>query len=82
MVLFCGSFLLVMLHVGVCCVVMSVTCSLMVNCWERAGLLAVLFVVFCYFLICALVHIRIKGSETGLSPPVKCLTGRPKAVLL
>ena len=43
---FCGSFLLVMLHVGVCRVVVSVPCSLVVTCWERADLLAVVFVVF------------------------------------
>ena len=40
-VLFCGSFLLVMLHVGVCCANVSVTCSRVVICWERADLLAV-----------------------------------------
>ena len=44
---FCGSFLLVMLHVGVCCAVASVPCSLEVTCWERAAdLLAVMCVVF------------------------------------
>ena len=46
---FCGFFLLVMLHVGVCCNVVSVLCSLVVTCWERAGLLAVVCVVFCHF---------------------------------
>ena len=30
----------------VCCAVVSVPCSLVVTCWERAGLLAVAFVVF------------------------------------
>ena len=39
--------MLVMLHVGVCCAVVSVPCSLVVTCWERADLLAVVFVVFC-----------------------------------
>ena len=43
---FCGSFLLVMLHVGVCCAVVSVPCSLAVTCWERADLLAAIFVMF------------------------------------
>ena len=43
---FCGSFLLVMLHVGVCCAVVSVPCSLVVTSWEMADLLAVVCVVF------------------------------------
>ena len=43
---FCGSFLLVMIHVDVCCVVVSVLCSLVVTCRERADLLAVMCVVF------------------------------------
>ena len=34
--------MLVMLHVGVCCNVLSVPCSLLVTYWERAALLAVL----------------------------------------
>ena len=42
---FCGSFLLVMLHFGVCCNVVSVHCSLVVTCSERADLLAVVCVV-------------------------------------
>ena len=40
---------LVMPHVGVCCNVLSVLCSLVVTCWERADLLAVVCVVFCHF---------------------------------
>ena len=61
---FCGSFLLVtgLLHVGVCCAVVFVPCSLVVTCWERADLSAVMFVVFCHFPKCVLVHIRIKGE--------------------
>ena len=51
-----------MLHVGVCYAVMSVPCSLVVTCWERAGLLAVIIVVLCYFPKCVVVHIRIKGE--------------------
>ena len=47
---FCGSFLLVMLHVCVCCAVVSVPCSLVVTCWEKADLLAVSCVVFVTFL--------------------------------
>ena len=39
-----------------------VLCSLVVTCWERAGLLAVVCVLFCHFPICVLVHIRIKGQ--------------------
>ena len=55
-----------MLHVGVCCAVMSVPCSLVVTCWERADLLAVAFVVFCLFPKCVVVHIRIKGEVGAL----------------
>ena len=51
-----------MLHVGVCCNVVSVLYSIVVTCWERAGLLAVVCVVFCHFPKCVLVHIRIKGE--------------------
>ena len=46
----------------VCCAVVSVLCSLVVTCWERADLLTVVFVVFCHFPKCVLVHIRIKGE--------------------
>ena len=51
-----------MLHVGVCCNAVSVLCSLVVICWERDDLLAVVCVVFCHFPKCVLVHIRIKGE--------------------
>ena len=51
-----------MLHVGVFCAVVFVPCSLVVTCWERADLLAVVFVVFCHFSKYVLVHIRIKGE--------------------
>ena len=54
--------LLVMLHVSVCYAVVSVPCSIVVTCWERADLLAVVFVEFCHFPKCVLVHIRIKGE--------------------
>ena len=36
--------LLVMLHVGVCCNVVSDLCSLVVTCWERADFLAIVCV--------------------------------------
>ena len=39
-------FLLVMFHAGVGC---AVPISLVVTCWERADLLAAVFVVFCHF---------------------------------
>ena len=51
-----------MLHVGVCCAVVYVPCSIVVTCSERADLLAIMFVVFCHFPKCVLVHIRIKGE--------------------
>ena len=41
---FCGSFLLFMFYV--CNAVMSVHCSLVVTCWDRANLLALLYVMF------------------------------------
>ena len=62
--------MLVMLQVGMCCAVVSVSCSFVVTCWERADLLAVVFVVFCHFPKSIVVHIRIK-RKTGFSPPVK-----------
>ena len=54
--------MLVMLHVGECCNVVSVFCSIVVTCWERADLLAVVCVVFGHFPKCALVNIRNKGE--------------------
>ena len=39
-----------------------VLCSLVVTCWERADLLAVVCVLFCNFPKSVLVHIRIKGE--------------------
>ena len=55
-------FFLVMLHVGVFCAVVSVPCRLVVTCWEKADFLAVMFVLFCDFPKCVLVHIRMKGK--------------------
>ena len=47
---FCRSFWLFMFHVCICCAVMAVSCSLVITCWERAGLLALLCVmVSCVF---------------------------------
>ena len=54
--------MLVILHVGVCCAVMFVSCSHIATCWERADLFVDKFVVFCHFPLCVLVHIRIKGK--------------------
>ena len=48
----------------VCFAVVSVPCSLVVTCRERADLWTVVFVVFCHFPKYVLVHIRIK-SEGG-----------------
>ena len=47
---FCGSFLLFIFHV--CHAFLSVRCSLLVNCWERAVLLALvcdILLCFCHF---------------------------------
>ena len=71
--LFCGSFLLVMLHVGVCCAVVSVPCSLVVVCWERG-------VVFVVFVTLPNVSWSTSG-KTGLSPLVKYFSDRSKAAL-
>ena len=43
-----------------------------ITCWERADLLAVVFVGFCHFPKFVLVHIRIKG-EVGAIKLVKAL---------
>ena len=51
-----------MLHVGVCCVVETVLCSLVVSYCVRADLLEVRFVVFYHFPKCVLVYINIKGE--------------------
>ena len=51
-----------MLHVGVCCNVVSDLCSLVVTRWERADLLAIVCVVFCHFPSCVLVRIRVRGG--------------------
>ena len=51
-----------MFHVSVCYAVVSVPFSLVFTCWERADLLAVVFVEFCHFPKCVLVHSRIKGE--------------------
>ena len=51
-----------MLHFDVCYAVASVPCNLLVTCWKRADLLAIVCVVFCHFPKCVLVYIRIKGD--------------------
>ena len=73
MVLLLWIFLIVMLHVGICCIVVSVPCGLVVICWERADILVVVFVVFCHFPKCVLVHIRIKGEVGAMKQLVKPL---------
>ena len=64
--------MLFMLHVGVCCAVVSVPCCLVDTCWERAVLLAV---VPCHSpQMCSGPHQnsgRGWRRETGLSPLVK-----------
>ena len=56
-----------MLHVGVCCAVVSVPCSLVVTYSKRAHLLAVMFVAFCHFPKSFLANIRIKGEVEALT---------------
>ena len=46
----CGPFLLFMFHVCLYYAVLSVPCSLVITCWERVDLLALLCVMFsCVF---------------------------------
>ena len=65
------------MHVGVCCAVVYVPCSLVVTCWEIADLLAVVYVVFSCVLSLSQMcgpHLNYGRSwrrETSLSPPVK-----------
>ena len=67
-----GSFVLVMPHVDVGCDVVSVPCSLLVACWERADLLAVVCGVFSRVLsLSQMCPGRGCRRETSLSPPVK-----------
>ena len=61
-----------MLHVDVCHAVASVPCNLVVTCWERPDLLAIVCVVFCHFPKCVLFYIRIKG-DFGAVKLVKAL---------
>ena len=64
---------LFLLVVSECFDVVSISCSLVVTCWERADLSAVLcFLVLYHFPKCVLVHIRIKG-EVGAVKLVKAL---------
>ena len=70
--LLCGYFsLLVIIHVGVCCAVVSVSYSPAVSCWGRADLSPVVFVVFRHFPTCVLVHIRTKGEAGWFKPSSK-----------
>ena len=58
---FCGSFLQVMVQVCLCYAAVSVPCSLVVTCWEKADIWVVLCVVFsCVFV---LIHFRTKGGD-------------------
>ena len=52
-----------MLHVCVWFAVVRVPCSLVVTCWEKADLLAVVFFEFCHFPKSVLVHNRLKGED-------------------
>ena len=78
-----------MLDVSVSCAVVSDPCSLVVTCWEKAGILAVVCVVFSCVMSLSQIspgsH-QNKGRgwrrETDLIPPVKYFTDRSKAVLL
>ena len=47
----CASFLFVFVLKKVCQIVLSVSFSLVVTCWERAGLMVLLSVTFCYVFV-------------------------------
>ena len=47
----CGSFLLFVFSVCLCHTVLSVHCSLVVTCWERADILALFYVMFSCVLV-------------------------------
>ena len=73
-----------MFHVGMCCNVVSVLCSHMVICLERARGCRVCCVMS-LSQMCPGPHLnegRGWRRETGLSPPVKYFTDRSKVVLL
>ena len=62
-----------------------ILCSLLVTCWERADLLAVVCVLFCQFPKCVLVHIKTRVRLVPwnwLKPFSEIFTDRSKAVLL
>ena len=70
---FCGPFLLVMFHVCLCYAVLSVLCSLVVTCLDRADLLCIVFSCdFVTFPICVLVYIR-SYDEAATVKDVKAL---------
>ena len=47
---YCGSFLLFTFHVSLYYAILSVPCSLVISCWERADLLFVLCVMLFVYL--------------------------------
>ena len=53
-----------MFHVGVCCTFVSVPCSLVITCWERADLLAVVCVVFVFW--CFVIFPNVSWSTSEL----------------
>ena len=83
---FYGSILLVMSHVCLYHAVLSVPCSLVVTCWERADLLALFCFVLCHFPI----YVSSSTSELRLrlvplnmfKPSSIFFTHRSKTVLL
>ena len=70
MFFFCRSFLLFMLQVCLCYTVLSVSCSIVITCWDRAGLLALLCGMFPCVL--SLSHI-VPWVLCGVSIPDMCL---------
>ena len=79
---FCGSFLLVKLHAGVCCAIVS--CLFLVAVWSPAGkgLTSWLSCLLCFVTFPNMSWSTSELSETDLSPPVKYFTECSKAVLL
>ena len=70
-VLFCGSFLLFMFHVCLYYAVLSVLCSHLITCLERADFLLTLYVMFLVFLSLSYECLRL-GVVLDLSSPDLC----------
>ena len=79
--IFCGSFLLFVFRVCLCYTFVSVPCSFVITCWERADLLALLcvmflcvFVTFSYGVPGQVWYLIVSNPDLCLLPYFKTLT--------